>query len=53
MIDKYLERSDMYALYVGGEVAAICAVTNEGNNTLELKNIATVPLYQKKDMQSS
>lgn len=47
MIDRYLERGTMYALYVG-EVKAICVVTDEGNGILEIKNIAVKPDSQRK-----
>lgn len=39
MIDRYLERGTMYVLDDDG-VKAECVVTDEGNGTLELKNIA-------------
>lgn len=45
MIDRYLERGTMFALF-DNDLKAICVVTDEGNNVCELKNIATVPLYQ-------
>ncbi len=45
MIDKYLNRGDMFALY-DDDLKAICVVTNEGNGVFELKNIATEPEYQ-------
>ena len=47
MIDRYLERGTMYALVDNG-VKAICVITDEGNATLEIKNIATKPEYQHK-----
>lgn len=47
MIDRYLERGTMFALF-DNDLKAICVVTDEGNNVCELKNIATVPLYQGK-----
>lgn len=40
MIDKYLERGDLFALY-DRELKCVCVVTNEGADTCELKNIAT------------
>jgi len=40
MIDKYLERGDMFALYDNG-LKSICVVTKESSDTCELKNIAT------------
>ena len=43
MIDKYLERGDLFALY-DNELISICVVTRESPDTCELKNIAT---YEK------
>lgn len=45
MIDRYLERGDMYILDDNG-IKAECVVTNEGNGVLEIKNIAVFPQYQ-------
>lgn len=47
MIDRYLERGTMYALYDDG-VKCECVVTDEGNGVLEIKNISTVPNFQGK-----
>ncbi len=46
MIDRYLERGEMFALYDNG-VKAICVVTDEGDGVCELKNIAVEPAFQK------
>lgn len=48
MIEKYLRRGEMFALYDrrGGDVKSICVVTDEGGGSYELKNIATEPEYQ-------
>ena len=43
MIDRYLERGDMFVLKHGGEVKAECVVTNEADGVYELKNIAVSP----------
>jgi len=43
MIDKYLERGEMFALY-DDELKSICVVTKESSDTCEIKNIAT---YEK------
>ena len=43
MIDKYLERGDLFALY-DTELKSICVITNESSDTCEIKNIAT---YEK------
>lgn len=48
MIDKYLEKGVMYALYDDGGVKAECVVTDEGNGVLEIKNIAVAPEAQRK-----
>jgi GNAT superfamily N-acetyltransferase len=45
MIDKYLERGEMFALY-DGDLKSICVVTREDETTCEIKNIATVEKYQ-------
>ena len=39
MIDRYLERGEMYVLYDAGEVRAVCVVTQENRPDLELKNL--------------
>lgn len=43
MIDKYLERGELFALY-DGDLKSVCVVTREGDDVCELKNIAT---YEK------
>lgn len=40
MIDKYLERGELFALYDDG-LKSICVVTRESDDTCELKNLAT------------
>ena len=47
MIDRYLERGTMYVLDDEG-VKAECVVTEESSGVLEIKNIATAPVHQKK-----
>lgn len=47
MIEKYLYRGDMFALY-DDDVKAICIVTQEQSGIFEIKNIVTVPKYQQK-----
>ena len=46
MIDKYLERGDLYALY-DDDLKSICVVTKESNEVCELKSLATYEKYQK------
>lgn len=45
MINKYLNRGDMFALY-DNDLKTVCVVTNEGDGVFGLKNIATIPKYQ-------
>ena len=45
MIDRYLEAGTMYALS-DPDVRAVCVVTDNGDGTLEIKNIAVAPEYQ-------
>ena len=45
MVDRYLERGDMYVLEDGG-VKAECVVTDEGDGILEIKNLAVCPEFQ-------
>lgn len=47
MIDKYLERGEMFVLDDSG-VKAECVVTKESDGIYELKNIAVVPEHQRK-----
>lgn len=47
MIEKYLYRGDMFALCDDG-VKALCIVTQERTDVYEIKNIVTVPQYQRK-----
>ena len=51
MIDRYLERGDMFALYDEDKLRAVCVVTNEGKGIYELKNIATCPDSQRKEQE--
>ncbi len=45
MIDCYLEKGTMYVLDDGG-VKSECVVTDEGEGILEIKNLATEPVFQ-------
>lgn len=47
MIDRYLERGEMFVLEDNG-VKAVCVVTDEGQGTCELKNIAVTPDAQRR-----
>lgn len=46
MIDRYLERGDMFVLDDNG-VKVVCVVTDEGDGVCELKNIAVTPKSQR------
>ena len=46
MIEKYLYRGDMFALY-DDDIKAICIVTQEQLGVYEIKNLVTVPQYQR------
>jgi GNAT superfamily N-acetyltransferase len=45
MIDRYLERGDLFTFYDNG-LKSICVVTDEGDGVCELKNLATYPQFQ-------
>ncbi|MGL4740017.1 MAG: GNAT family N-acetyltransferase [Sarcina sp.] len=45
MVDKYLERGIMFALY-DNDLKGICVVTKESNRTYELKNMAVYKEFQ-------
>ncbi|WP_010663773.1 GNAT family N-acetyltransferase [Marinilabilia salmonicolor] len=47
MIDRYLERGDMFALY-DQDLKTVCVVAAIDEATCELKNIATYEKYQRK-----
>lgn len=47
MIEKYLYRGEMFALCDDG-VKSICVVTQEESGIYEIKNIATIPIHQRK-----
>lgn len=47
MIDRYINRGTMWALDDDG-IKAVCIVTDESDDTLEIKNIAVEPSCQKR-----
>lgn len=47
MIDGYLDRGTLFALYDGG-LKSVCVVTDEGNGCYELQNLATYERFQGK-----
>ena len=49
MIDRYLERGDLYVLFDAKEQPlAVAVITDEGNGICELKNLAVTPTCQRK-----
>ncbi|WP_017547778.1 GNAT family N-acetyltransferase [Salinicoccus carnicancri] len=47
MIDRYLDRGDMFIMEAGG-VKGVCVVTHEDGGAFEIKNIAVAPGEQGK-----
>jgi multimeric flavodoxin WrbA/GNAT superfamily N-acetyltransferase len=47
MIDKYLERGVLFALY-DGDLKSICVVTDEGSGVYEIQSLATYEQFQGK-----
>ena len=50
-IFEYLKRGDLFALY-DGDVKSVCVVTDEGDRTLEVQNLATDQRYQRRGYAS-
>lgn len=51
MIDRYLERGEMFVMYESEAETVpitVAVVTDEGNGVRELKNLAVAPEYQRK-----
>lgn len=49
MIDRYIDRGDMFVMYTN-DGTAICSsiVTDEGNGICEIKSLAVTPEFQRK-----
>ncbi len=48
MIDRYLDRGTLFVLRSeGGETVGVCVVTAENKETIEIKNLAVAPNFQK------
>lgn len=45
MIDKYLQRGTLFALY-DGDLKSVCVVTDEGKGNFEIQNLATHEKFQ-------
>lgn len=48
MIDRYLDRGELYCLYEDNVLQSVAVVTMEAPDVCELKNIATYPERQRK-----
>jgi len=48
MIDRYLDRGEMYAGFEGERAVCVCVLTDEGDGVLEIKNLAVAPDCQRK-----
>lgn len=47
MVNRYLDRGTLWALYDGG-LRAVCVVTEEGAGDFEIKNLAVAPGSQRR-----
>ena len=47
MINRYLDRGTLWALYDGGVLRCVCVVTEEGDGDFEIKNLAVAPESQR------
>lgn len=48
MIDRYLERGELFVLYVDDAPTGVAVVTEEAPDTCELKNLAIAPQAQRR-----
>ena len=48
MINRYLDRGTLWALYDGGVLRCVCVVTEEGDGDFEIKNLAVAPESQRR-----
>lgn len=47
MIDRYLDRGDLYVGFLETVPVAVCVVTSEGDDLCEIKNLAVHPDYRR------
>lgn len=50
MIDRYLERGELFVLFQNGEAAAVAVVTKEAEDVYELKNLAVAEKLRRKGL---
>jgi len=48
MIKKYLNRGNLFALFDNFDLKTVAVVTKEDEDTYEIKNLATLEMYQRK-----
>lgn len=48
MVEQYLDRGTLFALYEEDVLIAVCVVTDEGGKAAEIKNLAVNPEHQRK-----
>lgn len=48
MVNKYLSNGDLFVLSDNNEVCSACVVVKNDDNTCEVKNLVTLPKFQKK-----
>jgi GNAT superfamily N-acetyltransferase len=48
VIKEYLNKGDLFALYDNFDLKTAAVVTKENNDTYEIKNLATLKIYQGK-----
>ena len=53
MINKYIDQSTIFALYVNNVLTSVCAVIIANKETIEIKNLATYPEYQDRGYASA
>lgn len=53
MINKYINQSTIFALYVNSTLTSVCAIIKVDNETAEIKNLATYPEYQNRGYAST
>jgi GNAT superfamily N-acetyltransferase len=51
-IMQYLDKGDLFALY-DDDLRCVCALTDEGESTLEVQNLATDKRYQRRGYASA
>lgn len=53
MINKYINQSTIFALYVNSTLTSVCAIIKVDNETGEIKNLSTYPEYQNRGYAST